>query len=266
MTDATGPDDPTPIDPTPVEPATEPAPAATDAAPAADPAAATDPAAEPITVLDPTEPEPVAAAPAGAERSGDDGTVRVQRWVVLALATFAVGAIGFALGWIAAPGDGDGGGGERASVTIETPRDLRDLFGPEGPFGRGRGAPDQGGNGRGETPRDETPRGQAPRATGGFLGVITRATTDPDGARIERVLDDSPAAEADLETGDVITKVDDEDIDGPEALADAIGDHDPDDEVTITYERDGTSATVRVKLGDRASADLRAPGGPSFDF
>jgi membrane-associated protease RseP (regulator of RpoE activity) len=258
MTDATGPDDPTPVDPTPTEP--------TPAEPATEPAPASEAttAAEPITVLDPTEPAPAAtepqaeAVPASAEGPGGDGTVRVQRWVVLALATFAVGAIGFALGWIAAPGDDGGDGGERASVTIETPRDLRDLFGPQGPFGRGpgRGGPDQDRNGAQETPR----------AAGAFLGVITRAATDPDGARIERVLDDSPAEEADLETGDVITKVDDEDVDGPAALAEAIGEHDPDDEVTITYQRDGQTATVKVELGNRASADLRAPGGPSFDF
>ena len=258
MTDEHGTEDPTPVDPTPTEPTAEPAGAA----------AATDPAtaAEPITVLDPTEPAAAAPPPAipptaaaAGDGSGDDGTMRVQRWAVLALAAFAVGAIGFALGWIAAPGDGDGG--ERASVTIEAPRDLRDLrdmFGPQGPFGRGRGGEDRS---DGRNGRDETPR-----AAGAFLGVVTSADDDPAGARIVRVLDDSPAEEADLEIGDVITKVDDEAVDGPEELAEAIREHDPDDEVTITYQRDGQTATVTVELGDRASAELRVPGGPSQDF
>lgn len=264
MTDATGPDEPTPVDP---DQPTEPTPV--DPTPAEPAAASPDPATEPITVLDPTEPAaatPAASTSAPADRSDDDGTVRVQRWVVLALAAFAVGAVGFALGWIAAPGDGDGG--ERASVTIETPRDLRDMFGPGGPFGQGRGGQDRGdqgpgGQGRGE---DRNGRDEQPRADGAFLGVVTRAVDDPEGARIERVVEDSPAEDADLEVGDVITKVDDEDVDGPEELAEAIREHDPDDEVTITYVRDGETATARVKLGDRASVDLRAPGGPSFRF
>ena len=49
----------------------------------------------------------------------------------------------------------------------------------------------------------------------------------------------------------MITSIDDATIATPDALATAIAQHQPGDEVKVTYERDGKSATVTVKLGTR---------------
>ena len=54
-----------------------------------------------------------------------------------------------------------------------------------------------------------------------FLGVVTEQTEQ--GAKINQVSDESPAAKAGLKEGDIITKVNDIKIDGPASLYDAIG-------------------------------------------
>jgi putative serine protease PepD len=59
-----------------------------------------------------------------------------------------------------------------------------------------------------------------------------------------------PAADAGLEEGDVITKVDDRDITDATALTSAIRSHQPGDQVTITYTRDGEEQTTEVTLGE----------------
>ena len=66
-----------------------------------------------------------------------------------------------------------------------------------------------------------------------------------------RVTSGSAADDAGLSKGDVITSIDDATIATPDALATAIAQHQPGDEVKVTYERDGKSATVTVKLGTR---------------
>ena len=60
------------------------------------------------------------------------------------------------------------------------------------------------------------------------------------------------AEEAGLRDGDVITKVDDEVIDGSESLVATIRGHRPGDDVTITYVRDGKTATTQADLGSDA--------------
>jgi membrane-associated protease RseP (regulator of RpoE activity) len=207
------------------------------------------PVAEPVTAVATTVPP-------------SDGTIRVQRWVVYALAAFAVGAIGFALGWVAAPGGGDGG----RSVSVQVPRDLQNMFGRNGPFGNGSGNNNGGNNGSNGNSGGSGNGNAAPRANGAFLGVVTSSSTNPQGAQIERVVSGSPASDANLEQGDVITKVDSTSVDGPAALASAIGGHQAGDTVTITYERNGSSATAKVKLQSRSSANLGAPQAPSSNF
>ena len=65
---------------------------------------------------------------------------------------------------------------------------------------------------------------------------------------------DSPAANAGLEHDDVITKVDDTDIQTAADLVDAISAHGSGDKVTITYERNGESKTVDITLGTTGSS------------
>ncbi|MBT2490453.1 trypsin-like peptidase domain-containing protein [Streptomyces sp. ISL-96] len=66
---------------------------------------------------------------------------------------------------------------------------------------------------------------------------------------------DSPAGRAGLKAGDVITKLDDRVIDSGPTLISEIWTHKPGDKVTLTYERDGKTATAEVTLGQRKGDD-----------
>ncbi|MFJ7496240.1 trypsin-like peptidase domain-containing protein [Streptomyces sp. NPDC097727] len=60
-----------------------------------------------------------------------------------------------------------------------------------------------------------------------------------------------PADRAGLKAGDVITKFDDTVIDSGPTLIGEIWTHKPGDRVTLTYKRDGKTATAEVTLGER---------------
>jgi putative serine protease PepD len=81
-----------------------------------------------------------------------------------------------------------------------------------------------------------------------FLGVQI-ANADAGGALVGAVEPNSPADDAGLQRGDVITKVGDEDINDAAALTASIRSHDPGGQVTITYTRDGDEHTTDVTLG-----------------
>jgi len=84
-----------------------------------------------------------------------------------------------------------------------------------------------------------------------LLGVSTQPEQDGNGVTVVDVTNGSAADDAGLSKGDVITSIDDTTIATPDALATAIAQHQPGDEVKVTYERGGKSATVTVKLGTR---------------
>jgi serine protease Do len=103
-----------------------------------------------------------------------------------------------------------------------------------------------------------------------FLGVVTEETEQ--GAKVNQVSDESPAAKAGLKEGDIITKVNDVKIDGPASLYDAIGKSKPEDKVTISYIRNGKMSTQVVSLAKNKNTmqyyNFSSPegqGGPSFD-
>ena len=82
------------------------------------------------------------------------------------------------------------------------------------------------------------------------LGVKLGTDNDGHGAMVAAVLQGSPAADAGLPKGAVITKVDDRVIDGPESLVAAISSAAPGDTVALTYEDpSGSSQTTQVTLG-----------------
>ncbi len=87
-----------------------------------------------------------------------------------------------------------------------------------------------------------------------FLGVTTEKTEK--GARIEDVVKGSAAEKAGLKKGDIITKVGEEAIDGPEALSDVIGFKKPGDEVKIAYLREGKKASTKISLGKRSNRQM----------
>lgn len=87
-------------------------------------------------------------------------------------------------------------------------------------------------------------------ATHGSLGVQLSKDPTASGAAIAKVVAGSPAAEAGLPSGAVITKVDDRVIDGPEALVAAVRSKAPGDTVTLTFvDESGADQTAEVTLG-----------------
>ncbi|MFJ8882185.1 S1C family serine protease [Streptomyces sp. NPDC102402] len=65
------------------------------------------------------------------------------------------------------------------------------------------------------------------------------------------VTPNGPAAEAGLKAGDVITKFNDTAVESGPTLIGEIWTHKPGDKVTLTYERDGKTATAELTLGER---------------
>ena len=107
---------------------------------------------------------------------------------------------------------------------------------------------------------------------GAFLGVSAETLTEEErhelglpedmGVMITEVHEGTAAEKYGLEKGDVIARIDDEDIEEVDDLVDAISSRDPGDEVTLFLLRDGEKTKMNVELGEREtikSIRLRAP-------
>jgi putative serine protease PepD len=92
------------------------------------------------------------------------------------------------------------------------------------------------------------------KATHAIIGatVAQTASSTSVGAKIQSVVPGGPAAKAGMKAGDVVTQVDTQRIDGPDALVAAIRSHAPHTKVTIAFQRSGNH-TVMVTLGEAAS-------------
>ncbi|MGH3638525.1 MAG: S1C family serine protease [Mycobacterium sp.] len=87
-------------------------------------------------------------------------------------------------------------------------------------------------------------------ATHASLGVQLSNKASANGASIAQVVDGGPAAAAGVPNGAVVTKVDDQVIDGPEALVASVRSKAPGDNVALTYaDPNGATQTVQVTLG-----------------
>ena len=73
---------------------------------------------------------------------------------------------------------------------------------------------------------------------------------DQEGVLIAEVLDDSPADEAGLEDGDVVTSIDGDEMTSVKQVVAAIQDRSPGDRVEIKVLRDGRRRTLNVTLGE----------------
>src|SRR4051812_6738080 len=149
--------------------------AATPTTPAPVPPAAGAPT-QPVAGTTPPGPPPWGQPPSdsGTPGSPRSSTVAVPKWLLVAVGALVIALIGFGVGYAVAPG---GGIDSSASTRV-----VPNPFGGNGglspdlnPNGNGNG----GGNGnRGQLP---TIPGQG-NLSGGFLGVVSSASTSPDGA------------------------------------------------------------------------------------
>ncbi len=168
--------------------------------------------------------------------------LHIPRWAAAALAAIVLLGAGFGIGWAAAPG-----GGHEQSIERVGPG----FRGPGGRFvapggGDGNVIPGFGG-------------GQG-RIGGAFLGVqVQDAPSGQQGASITTVQSGSPAEQAGLKAGDVVTAVDGNSVTSPGQLAQRIAGFEPGDQITITYTRSGASAQATVKLGSRAAPQPSNP-------
>jgi membrane-associated protease RseP (regulator of RpoE activity) len=232
---------PEPAPPAPAPVAEAPADDATVPAPVAEaPTAAAAPAA------------PVAPVAAPETRSG----IFVPKWVGIlvaaVVAALVFGGIGYAIG-----DSSSGGSSQNASSTFPG---LGNGNRPTLPNGRVPGSGPLGGsgnNGTGNNGNGNNGNGGSSNPTTGstaFLGVQIEAAANGNGAQIADVQSGSPAATAGLQSGDVITAVDGTSVNSPAALVQAVQSHNGGDQVTITYTRNGNSATAKVTLGTRSAS------------
>ncbi|MBO0904937.1 Do family serine endopeptidase [Jiella sonneratiae] len=102
----------------------------------------------------------------------------------------------------------------------------------------------------------------------GWLGVQIAPVTDDiaeavgladsNGAIVTLPDNETPASKAGIKTGDVITAVNGETVDGPRELARVIGNERPGTKVDVTVWRDGQAKSLDVTLGNLASLDEAA--------
>lgn len=97
-----------------------------------------------------------------------------------------------------------------------------------------------------------------------FLGIVTDEADG--GARITAVTSNSAAEKAGLKKGDIITRINDQNVDSHSDVTKVIGKMKPDDKVTINYKRDGKESKATATLGKRSSPTVYAPGDFNFDF
>ncbi|MBV9243058.1 MAG: PDZ domain-containing protein, partial [Acidobacteria bacterium] len=110
-------------------------------------------------------------------------------------------------------------------------------------------------------------KSEAPRAFsfafegGSYLGVQTQEITKDNfgkyslsgvrGVAVEKVAENSPAAAAGIQAGDVILKFDGEDVTGVRKLTRLVGEVDPDHQVRITISRGGREQEITATVAKR---------------
>lgn len=105
---------------------------------------------------------------------------------------------------------------------------------------------------------------------GGYLGVQMKEVTRDNfagfglrevrGAAVEKVLDDSPAARAGLQTGDVIVRFNGTEVTGVRQLTRLISEVAPDHQAKITILRGGSEREITATTGKREMAQLQQIG------
>lgn len=83
----------------------------------------------------------------------------------------------------------------------------------------------------------------------GFLGVSPGEETSDKGFLIGKVIEKSAAEKAGLKAGDIITKIGDKKVADFDALAAALEDYKPEDDIVVAYIREGQEKSANVTLG-----------------
>jgi putative serine protease PepD len=96
---------------------------------------------------------------------------------------------------------------------------------------------------------------QTGRATHAQIGIgVDTATGEVRGAVVRDVRPGSAAEQAELENGDIVTRIDDRLVTDAETLIAAVRSYRPGDDVELTVIRDGQTVTLPVTLGSDASS------------
>lgn len=82
-----------------------------------------------------------------------------------------------------------------------------------------------------------------------YMGIEGEASED--GQAVVEVVEDGPSATAGLEAGDVITAFDGQELGRQSSLLDLLFAHEPGDVVDVSVDRDGTTQTIQLTLGER---------------
>lgn len=153
--------------------------------------------------------------------------------------------------------------GEETTVEIDIPEAFQFNFAPGFSFRGGQG------------PMMGFTMGQ-PTQLGVQFAILTpelaeeRGLDVEEGALIERVYEDTPAAEAGLQEGDIITAVDGDPVDQRRTLSERLAAYDEGEVVTLTVIRDGEELSLDVTLGPRNSGNFgmfrRGPNGEGGMF
>jgi membrane-associated protease RseP (regulator of RpoE activity) len=193
----------------------------------------------------PTQAAPAAAAPAPAPAAATTDRpagIFIPKWVGLVAAAIVAALIFGGIGYAIGDSSSDSGSTQNASNVVPNDgnADGSQTFPGGGQFPNGNRG---NGNGDGTTP-----------GNAGFLGVGVETAADGKGVEITQVADDSPAAKAGLQEGDVITAVDGKDVTSGEAVRAAVQAKQSGDQISVTYTRNGQSSTVDVTLASRSQA------------
>ena len=85
-----------------------------------------------------------------------------------------------------------------------------------------------------------------------FLGVSSQDAED--GAKITEITKGSAAEKCGLKEDDIITRIDDIKIDGPQSLSDAVRKYKPESKIVVTIKRNGKEQKINAVLGKTTTA------------
>lgn len=97
-----------------------------------------------------------------------------------------------------------------------------------------------------------------------FLGVMSEKVDE--GAKVTDVTESSAAEKAGLKEDDIITKIGEDKITGPDDLYKAVGKRKPEEKVAITYLRGGKQATTTATLGKSEQMKVYSWNTPQGDM